>query len=147
MNRKLHAIRVGLGSAVWTEFKQSIRSPQDQVFYLFTALAVLVYLLSAPQRPRSRAPTLAFPSLALPSILGGLIAFGVVIGPAYALAMEREDGTLLRSKAVPHGMLGYCHRPARPTTRSALLPMLTVILIPSFLLFDDLMHRRPRRLG
>ena len=43
----------------------------------------------------------------MPSILGGLVTFGVVIGPAYALAMEREDGTLLRSKAVPNGLLGY----------------------------------------
>ena len=43
----------------------------------------------------------------MPSILGWLIAFGVVIGPAYALAMEREDGTLLRAKAVPDGLVGY----------------------------------------
>ena len=40
---------------------------------------------------------------ALPSILGALIAFGVVVGPGYALAMEKEDGTLLRHQAVPHG--------------------------------------------
>ena len=45
--------------------------------------------------------------MALPSILGALLAFGVIIGPAYALAMEREDGTLLRHKALPHGMQGY----------------------------------------
>jgi ABC-2 type transport system permease protein len=31
----------------------------------------------------------------------------VVIGPAYALAMEREDGMLLRAKAVPNGVVGY----------------------------------------
>ena len=50
---------------------------------------------------------LLLPSVALPSILGALLAFGVIIGPAYSLAMEREDGTLLRHKAVPHGMQGY----------------------------------------
>ena len=31
----------------------------------------------------------------------------MIIGPAYALAMEKEDGTLLRHKAVPHGLRGY----------------------------------------
>ena len=29
------------------------------------------------------------------------------IGADDALAMEREDGTLLRAKAIPNGMLGY----------------------------------------
>ena len=65
----------------------------------------------APQRER-RGHRPAFPSVALPSILGALVAFGVVIGPAYALAMEREDGTLLRAKAVPHGHGRLLHRPA-----------------------------------
>ena len=76
--------------------------------------------------------------MALPSILGGLVAFGVVIGPAYGLAMEREDGTLLRHKAVPHGLRGYFtgHLVLHSL---GIVPQLLVILIPSFLLFDDLM--------
>ncbi len=77
-------------------------------------------------------------SVAMPSILGGLIAFGVVIGPAYQLAMEREDGTLLRAKAIPHGMTG--HVTGQIVGQAlGLLPMLTVILLPGLLLFDGLM--------
>jgi ABC-2 type transport system permease protein len=74
----------------------------------------------------------------LPSILGALIVFGVVVGPAYALAMDREDGTLLRYKAVPHGLTGYFTSQLLFQSAS-LVPQMVVILVPSFLLFDDLM--------
>jgi ABC-2 type transport system permease protein len=81
---------------------------------------------------------LLFPSVAMPSILAGLLTFGLVIGPAYALAMEREDGTLLRAKAVPHGLTGYVTGQVLFQSLS-LLPSLGVILLPGFLLFDGLM--------
>ena len=81
---------------------------------------------------------LLLPSVALPSILGALVAFGVVIGPAYALAMEKEDGTLLRHKAVPHGLAGYFTGQLLFQTLG-LLPQMLVILVPSFLLFDNVM--------
>src|SRR3712207_7109313 len=47
--------------------------------------------------------SLLYPTVALPSILAALVAFNVVMGPASALVMEREDGTLLRHRALPHG--------------------------------------------
>jgi ABC-2 type transport system permease protein len=138
MSPKMHAIRVGLGRG-WTEFKQSLRSPQDQVFYLMTAGATLAYLWFR-RNTEIEGTGLMLPSVSMPSILGALIAFGVVVGPAYSLAMEREDGTLLRSKAVPHGMLGYVT--GQLTYQSAnLMPSLASILIPGFFLFDNLMHK------
>lgn len=138
MNRTLHAVRVGLGRG-WTEFEQSIRSPQDQGFYLFTAVAIVGYLFLR-RNTEVEGTSLLLPSVSMPSILGAMVAFGVVIGPAYALAMEREDGTLLRAKAVPRGIVGYVTGQVLFHSLS-LLPTFTVILVPSFLLFDDLVHR------
>ncbi|MVU80061.1 ABC transporter permease [Nocardia sp. ET3-3] len=46
-------------------------------------------------------------SLALPSLLGMIVAITGMAGVAQGLAMDREDGTLLRAKATPNGMLGY----------------------------------------
>ncbi|SEK42753.1 ABC-2 type transport system permease protein [Blastococcus sp. DSM 46786] len=137
MNPTRHAIGLGLRRG-WTEFVLSLRSPQDQGFYLFTAVGTLVYLWF--NRDNELEGTgLMYPTYALPSILGALVAFGVVIGPAFALAMEREDGTLLRHKALPHGMQGYVT--GQLTYHSlGLLPSLLTILVPSFLLFDGLMH-------
>lgn len=138
MNRTLHALRLGVRRG-WTEFLQSLTSPQDQGFYLVVASGVLSYLYFN-RTTEVDGTSLLLPSVALPSILGGLLAFGVVIGPAYSIAMEREDGTLLRARAIPRGLIGYVT--GQVVYQSlGLLPMLVVVLVPSFLLFDGLMHR------
>lgn len=136
MSPTRNAIRLGL-SRGWTEFKQSLRSAQDQGFYLFTGLAVLGYLVIR-RNDEVDGVDLLVPSVALPSIIGAMVAFGVVIGPAYMLAMEREDGTLLRHKAIPHGLRGYFTSQLLFHSLGV-LPQLLVILVPSFLLFDGLM--------
>ena len=136
MNPTRHAVSLGLRRG-WTEFVLSLRSAQDQGFYLFMALGTLTYLW-LNRDTEVEGTDLLLPTVALPSLLGALLAFGVVIGPAYALAMEREDGTLLRHKAVPHGMRGYVT--GQLVLHSlGLVPLLLVILVPSFLLFDDVM--------
>lgn len=136
MNVRSNAIRLGVRRG-WTEFSQSIRSTQDQGFYIFTAVLVVGYLFLR-RNSEVEGTDLFVPSVALPSILGALIAFGVVIGPAYSLAMEKEDGTLLRAKAVPHGLVGYFTGQLLLQSLS-LVPQMVVILVPSFLLFDGLM--------
>ncbi|CAN5762933.1 ABC transporter permease [soil metagenome] len=137
MNRARHAIKTGLRRG-WTEFMLSLKSPQDQGFYLFTALAVLGYLWM--NRTSEVEDTgLFLPSFTMPSILGAMIAFGLVIGPGYTLAMEREDGTLLRAKAVPHGLTGYVTGQVLLHSAS-IIPSLAVILIPGMFLFDGLMQ-------
>jgi ABC-2 type transport system permease protein len=140
MNRTSHAVRVGLRRG-WTEFLLSLRSPQDQGFYLFMAAGVLAYLWFN-RTSEVEGTDLLVPTFAMPSILGGLLAFGIVIGPAYSLAMEREDGTLLRMKAVPRGMLGYVAGQLLYQSLG-LLPMLVIILAPGALLFDDVMPSEP----
>jgi ABC-2 type transport system permease protein len=138
VNATRHAIGLGLRRG-WTEFLLSLRSAQDQGFYLFTAVGTLVFLWF--NRDNELDGTgLMYPTYALPSILAALLAFGVIIGPAFALAMEREDGTLLRHKSLPHGMQGYVTGQLAFHSLS-LIPSLLTILVPSFLLFDDLMHR------
>ena len=136
MNPKVYAVRLGLRRG-WTELVQSIRSSQDQWFYLFTAGLVVGYLWIRRDTPVEDTDLL-LPSVALPSILGALVAFGVVVGPAYALAMEKEDGTLLRAKAVPNGLVGYFTGQLLFQSLS-LVPQMVVILVPCFLLFDGLM--------
>jgi ABC-2 type transport system permease protein len=138
VNATRHAIGLGLRRGR-TEFLLSLRSPQDQGFYLFTAVGTLVFLWFN-RNDELEGTGLMYPTYALPSILAALLAFGVVIGPAFALAMEREDGTLLRHKSLPHGMQGYVT--GQLTFHSlGLVPSLLTILVPSFLLFDGLMHR------
>lgn len=136
MSATTHAVRLGARRG-WTEFVLSLRSAQDQGFYLFVALATLGYLWLNRDN-EIEGTTLTYPTVALPSIIGALLAFGVVIGPMYSLAMEREDGTLLRLKSLPHGMQGYVTGQLLYHSLG-LVPMLLVVLVPSLLLFDGLM--------
>ena len=138
MNPRTNAIRTGIQRG-WTEFIQSLRSPQDQGFYIFMSLAILTYLyFNRNNEVEGAGQILSFPTFAMPSILGGLVAFGMIIGPAYSLAMEREDGTLLRAKAVPNGVLGHVTGHVVSNTVS-IIPSFAVILIPGMLLFPGLM--------
>jgi ABC-2 type transport system permease protein len=137
MSPRTGAIKTGLARG-WHEFILSVRSPQDQGFYLFMAVGTLGYLW-LNRNDEVEGTSMVLPTVALPSILGALIVFGMVIGPGYALAMEREDGTLLRFKATPHGMTGYV------TGQSVLhsmgiIPMFIVILVPALFLFPGVME-------
>lgn len=138
MNKTRHAVRAGLRRG-WTEFKLSIKSPQDQGFYLFMAAGVFLFLF-LNRNSEVEGTSLLYPTIALPSIFGALITFGLIIGPGYSLSMEREDGTLLRAKAVPHGMVGYVS--GQILTHSlGLVPTFLVILVPGLIVFDGLMSR------
>lgn len=136
MNPSVHALRLGVRRG-WIECVQSLRSPQDLGYYVFTAGAIFGYLWLRRDDVVGTigGSEVGFTTFALPSILGGLVAFSVVIGPAYSLAMEREDGTLLRHKAVPHGLRGYFTAQIL-VNAGALIPQLGLILLPSLLFFD-----------
>jgi ABC-2 type transport system permease protein len=140
VNATRHAIGLGARRG-WTSFLLSIRSPQDQGFYVFMGVGTLLYLwFNRDGEITASGETIPLVAYTLPSVLAGLLAFGVVIGPAYELAMEREDGTLLRHKSLPHGMQGYVTGELLYQSLN-LLPLLLVILVPSFFLFDDVMQR------
>jgi ABC-2 type transport system permease protein len=65
-------------------------------------------------------------------LFSGFLAFGViaaaVMGVAGELQTEREDGTLLRAKAVPHGMTGHLLAKLVVTPVDALVPVVPVVL-------------------
>jgi len=128
-----HAIRLGLRRG-WTEFTQSLRSPQDQAGYLVMAVVAVAYLW-VNRGDRVEGTSVLYPTVALPGILAALTAWSSVVNAAFTLAMEREDGTLLRHRALPHGVQGYVI--GQVTYHSLnLLPALLVVLVPSALLFD-----------
>ena len=137
MNPKLHAVRAGLRRG-WMEFTNSLKSPQDQGFYLFIAFVTMLYLY-VNRDTKVEGTDLYLPAVALPSILGAMVAFGLVIGPAYTLAMEREDGTLLRLRAAPYGLIGYVSGQVLNACLG-LIPSFAVLLIPSAILFGEVMH-------
>jgi ABC-2 type transport system permease protein len=144
MDPRAHALRTGLRRG-WHEFVIGLRSAQDQSFYLFMGFGVLA-LLFFNRDEAIEGTELTFAQVALPSLLAGVLVFSIVIGPAYALALEREDGTLLRSRVAPYGLHGYLVGVATLSVLS-LVPLLVVILGGSALLFDGAVPTDAGRLG
>lgn len=136
--RGLHAVKVGARRGL-REFRISLRNPEDISFYLFWGIGILVFLFL--NRSEVIEPTgLTVPQFAIAGILATMVVFGGVIGPAFALVTEKEDGTLLRAKAAPHGMRGYVT--GQVVLQSlGMLPMLVIVVVPTAFFVDRLMHR------
>ncbi|MFI2488352.1 ABC transporter permease [Promicromonospora kroppenstedtii] len=99
------AVRAGLTRG-WLETKHSITSASDLVWILaFPVIyAVVLLFMRGSTVPGT---DFALGAMVLPSLVGMSIAFGGLTGPASTIAVDREDGTLLRAKATPDGMVGY----------------------------------------
>jgi ABC-2 type transport system permease protein len=129
-----HAARLGL-SRGWTEFRRSVISGQEMGFAVFFALVIVVVLFL--QRDRTVAgTTLSLAMATLPSVVGMLTAMGG-LGAAGALTLEREDGTLLRAKALPHGMIGYLIGRTLSVSLLAVVSLL-IVLIPGLFVVPEL---------
>lgn len=98
------AIRAGLRRGM-IELRQSFTNGAELSSHLFWPLLMLGSLWF--MRDAEFGSTgLLLGTFALPSILGMNASFGMVT-MGQLLTAEREDGTLLRAKATPNGMVGY----------------------------------------
>jgi ABC-2 type transport system permease protein len=88
------------------ELRHTFTNAQDLWTYLFPSVILLIvmFFMRGATVPGTN---FSLGTRTLPSALGMAIAFGGLASVAGMLTVEREDGTLLRAKAVPHGMLGY----------------------------------------
>jgi ABC-2 type transport system permease protein len=68
-------------------------------------------------------------------VLGLNIVFGGLVNLAQQLLVEREDGTLLRAKATPNGMLGYLVGKI-VLVSAMMLVSLVLVLVPGLFLFE-----------
>jgi ABC-2 type transport system permease protein len=105
MNPTLVAARAGL-SRGRIEFKQTLTTPGDLISILivtggFVAAMIWTRHTHVPETDFSLGTTMLVSVLGLDVVVYGLVTMGDLI------VTEREDGTLLRAKAIPNGMLGY----------------------------------------
>ncbi|TVT61150.1 ABC transporter permease [Amycolatopsis rhizosphaerae] len=105
MNPVLRAVHAGLDRGL-IELKQTFTTGQDVFAQLFWPGVMLVAMFFMRDSTIG-AGGFSLGSFALPSVLGMNLAATGLMGIAQLLATEREDGTLLRAKATPHGMVGY----------------------------------------
>jgi ABC-2 type transport system permease protein len=105
MSPALVAARAGL-SRGRIEFKQTLTTPGDVITLLIVTGGLVAAMIwtrhtSVPGTDFSLGTTMLVSVLGLNVAINGAFTIGDL------LVAEREDGTLLRAKAIPHGMLGY----------------------------------------
>ncbi|CAL9551919.1 ABC transporter permease [Streptomyces sp. enrichment culture] len=131
MNPVWHAVGVGVRRG-WTELRQTFTSGQDVFGYVLWTVLLMVPLFLAGDEPLKGAGISAG-AFMLPSMVGMTLAFTGVMTTAQLLATEREDGTLLRAKAVPHGMVGHLVGKVVMVSGTALVSMAIPFAVGVFL--------------
>ncbi|HKD98092.1 MAG TPA: ABC transporter permease [Micromonosporaceae bacterium] len=132
MNPTTQAVRTGVRRGL-TEFRHSMSGAESYSFTVFLAVIILtvLYLLRGHTIPGT---SLSLATVALPGVVGMLVAFNTTLNAAFTVAIEREDGTLLRARAAPYGVVSYV---AGQVVRVPLTTVvsLVIVMVPGFLLF------------
>jgi ABC-2 type transport system permease protein len=90
----------------WIETVHSLSNRGDQI-WIVTINAVFIAVLIFQRDADLSGTGFSLALATLPGLIGMNIAMGGWMGTAQVLAVEREDGTLLRAKSTPNGMLSY----------------------------------------
>jgi len=99
------AMRTGVARG-GIELRQTLTTATDLWTYLFPAFLLLgtIFFMRNAHVPGTN---FSLGARTLPSSFGMGLAFGGLLTVAQLLVVDREDGTLLRAKAIPNGMSGY----------------------------------------
>ncbi|PSL53606.1 ABC-2 type transport system permease protein [Saccharothrix carnea] len=139
MNGRAVAVRAGVRRGR-IEFRHTMTNAGELVGWLWLPVVALIAMYAFGDGP---VPGVDFPlgAHAVPGILAMNAVFTGLMGLAMALTMDREDGTLLRAKATPNGVLAYVV--GKVLGKAALtVAVVVLVLVPAMLLFDGL---RPGR--
>lgn len=123
MRNRGTVLRLGISRGV-IELRQAFTGTEliGQLFWPVVTLAAIFLL----RHHHFHSSHLTLGALALPSVLGMFISFGMLLVMQY-LTAEREDGTLLRARATPNGIRAYLI--GKLTTVSATILIYLAILI------------------
>lgn len=135
MSAKTAAYRAGWRRGL-VEFRQSLTDKGDLFSTLFWPLLMVVVLIFVRSTSVGTSGLL-LGTLFLPSVIGMNVAANGMLTTAGLLAIEREDGTLLRAKATPNGMQGYVVGKIVTVAGTTLIALL-VVLVPGVFLVDGL---------
>ena len=135
MSPTMTAVRAGVRRG-GIELRQSLTNFQDIWNYLFFPAIILIvmFFLRGVSVPGT---DFSLSAATIASVIGMQVAFNGLTVIAALLTIEREDGTLLRAKAVPNGMLGYLVGKVVTGAGQALVAV-AIFLVPGAFLFDGL---------
>ncbi len=135
MSTTMVAARAGLARGR-AEVRQTLTNGQDLWNYIFPSMVFLVVMFFM-RDATVPGTTFSLGSRTLPSVIGMGIAFGGLVTLMMSLAVEREDGTLLRAKAIPNGMLGYLIGKIVTVSGMTVVAQ-SLVLVPSLFMLDGI---------
>lgn len=120
----------------WIELRHTLTNSMDLWSYLFPA-ALLLATVTFMRNSTVPGTSFSLGAHTLPGVFGMGMAMGGLMTTSQQLIVDREDGTLLRAKAVPSGMTSYL------TGKVVLIGGMTLVgfliqLIPGLFLVDGL---------
>lgn len=135
MTAPLSAVHAGLQRGV-IEFRQTVTNPGEVLGWVFfpTVALLVMYLLRERTVPGTG---ISLGAQAVPGILGMNVVIIGMLGLSMALTVDRGDGTLLRAKATPNGVLGYLIGKVTGQATLATAVIAAVLVVAAFL-FDGL---------
>ncbi|MGH3086137.1 MAG: ABC transporter permease [Rubrobacteraceae bacterium] len=135
MSPTMTAVRSGIRRG-GIEFRQSLTNFQNIWNYLFFPVIILIvmFLLRGVSVPGTN---FSLSAATIAGVIGMQVAFNGLTVIAAVLTVEREDGTLLRAKAIPNGMRGYLVGKVVTGAGQALVAV-AIFLAPGAFLFDGL---------
>ncbi|MFI8971649.1 ABC transporter permease [Nocardia asteroides] len=101
----MSTVRIGVTRGL-IELRQVFTNAPDLIGQFLTPAISLGVLFLLRDKMYSDSG-LSVAELAVPGLLGAIIAFNGMYALLNVLVLDREDGTLLRAKAIPKGMTGY----------------------------------------
>lgn len=134
MNPTINAVRLGVVRG-WIEFKVYYLKDLSSLVGMVIIALILVGVLWFERATNIEGVSLAL--LTLPGLLAMLIANEGFSDVARFISAHREDGTLLRAKAIPQGMVGYLIARVVSTILATIFN-LTLVLIPSLFVVPGL---------
>ena len=142
MNPKVNAYRAGLRRGMISTRIQMTST--SEILGTLIPIAVLIGVLLFLRRSTFEGAEVALGAMGLPSIIALGTLFSAVMGISGVLAMDRTNGTLLRSKSVPGGTTGYL---VGEITANAILTVIQALLVLTvgLILFPELEFASPGR--
>jgi ABC-2 type transport system permease protein len=131
MNAWWAAVRAGFERG-WIELKQTYTNADSLIpTVIVTGAFILVVVLTR----RTTVPGTHFSlgTTMLVGIMGMSVGVSGLATVSALLATEREDGTLLRAKATPNGMVGYLVGKVIMVSASSLFGIVSTLTVGSFL--------------
>lgn len=136
MSQTMRVFRFGAARG-WAELRHTFSNSQDLLGYIFPAVLLLVVMIFMRGGSVPGVAGFSLGARTLPGVLGMNIAFSGLATLAGQLLVEREDGTLLRAKATPNGMLGYLVGKL-VLVSSMMVISVVLVLVPGLFLLDGL---------